>query len=119
MAPDCGKKKNCRKAKRLMYVIHSLLPQQNLREKTGYTTFTRGNPVRFFLFTESMWNKEVFNLSEKSEMIGRTRRQPLNSIFIMDLHRQAKKTRFIEIFKKTAGKYLKTVRDNLEIFLRK
>ena len=52
-------------------------------------------------------------LKNLKEMIGRTRRQPLNSIFIMDLHRQAKKkTRFIEIFKKSAGKYLKTVRDN-------
>ena len=43
-------------------------------------------------------------LKNLKEMIGRTRRQPLISIFIMDLHRQAKKkTRSIEIFKKRLG----------------
>ena len=105
VAPDWKEEEFAEKAKRLMYVIHSLLPQP-ARERAGYVPLQERQSHPFLsIFHRKYVEQSILTfLKNLKEMIGRTRRQPLNSIFIMDLHRQAKKkTRFIEIFKKRLG----------------
>lgn len=58
VAPDWKEEEFAEKAKRLMYVIHSLLPAAGKGKSRICFLYKRGNPIRFFLFfTESMWNK--------------------------------------------------------------
>ena len=101
VAPDWKEEEFAEKAKSLMYVIHSLLPQP----QDMFPLQERQSRPFLSIFQRKYVEQSILTfLKNLKEMIGRTRRQPLISIFIMDLHRQAKKkTRFIEIFKKRLG----------------
>ena len=67
VAPDWKEEEFAEKAKRLMYVIHSLLPQP-ARERAGYVSCTReAIPSVSFYFSQKVCGTKYFNLSEKSE----------------------------------------------------
>ena len=97
-----------------MYVIHSLLPQP-ARERAGYVSFTReAIPSVSFYFSQKVCGTKYFNLSEKSERNDWENTQTALDQYFYNGFAQAsqKEDEIYRDFQKTAGKYLKTVRDN-------
>ena len=114
VAPDWKEEEFAEKAKRLMYVIHSLLPQP-ARERAGYVSFTReAIPSVSFYFSQKVCGTKYFNLSEKSERNDWENTQTALDQYFYNGFAQAsqKEDEIYRDFQKTAGKYLKTVRDN-------
>lgn len=114
VAPDWKEEEFAEKAKRLMYVIHSLLPQP-ARERAGYVSFTReAIPSVSFYFSQKVCGTKYFNLSEKSERNDWENTQTALDQYFYNGFAQAsqKEDEIYRDFQKTAGKYLKNVRDN-------
>ena len=114
VAPDWKEEEFAEKAKSLMYVIHSLLPQP-ARERAGYVSFTReAIPSVSFYFSKKVCGTKYFNLSEKSERNDWENTQTALDQYFYNGFAQAsqKEDEIYRDFQKTAGKYLKTVRDN-------
>ena len=57
VAPDWKEEEFAEKAKRLMYVIHSLLPQRQGKEQDMFPLQERQSHPFLSIFHRSMWNK--------------------------------------------------------------
>lgn len=110
VASEWEEKEFAEKTKKLMYVIHSLLPQ-SIREKAGYVSFTReAIPSVSYYFSKEACGTYVFDLS-KGNILGEEWTN-LDSYFYEGFASICeKKDLLYENFEKEAEKYLKTVRN--------
>lgn len=97
VAPNWKEEEFAANTQKVMYVIHSLLPQC-IREKAGYVSFTReAIPSVPFYFSPKVCGTYSYSLSEKNGWDADW--DALDQYFIMALQRQVRnKILFIRTF---------------------
>ena len=110
VVPDWEEAEFAENAQKIMYVIHSLLPQC-IREKAGYVSFTReAVPSVSFYFSKKRCGTCSFDLSKESRW--RESWDVLDSYFYTGFAEASEGHDAIyQEFQKTAAGYLKNVRD--------
>ena len=96
-------------SKKLMYVIHSFLPQ-SIRERAGYVSFTReAIPSVAFYFSQEICGTRYFLLSGENEW--QSSWDELDTYFYTKFADACmKKNTVYKIFEKEVSKYLKSIR---------
>lgn len=109
VVPKWREEEFAHKTRKLMYVIHSFLPQ-SVRERAGYVSFTReAIPSVSFYFSKEACGTHTFVLSQDNGWEGNW--DELDTYFYTGFAdaRQKKKT-VCEVFEKEALNYLKNAR---------
>lgn len=109
VAPDWKEEEFAAKSKKLMYVIHSFLPQ-SIRERAGYVSFTReAIPSVPFYFSQEICGTRYFLLSGKNEW--QSSWNEMDTYFYTEFSSACmEKNTIHKTFEKEAEKYLKSIR---------
>lgn len=109
VASDWKEEEFAAKAKKLMYVIHSFLPQ-SIRERAGYVSFTReAIPSVPFYFSQEICGARYFCLSRENEW--QSSWSEMDTYFYTEFADACmKKNAIYKSFEKEAAKYLKSIR---------
>ena len=109
VAPNWKEEEFAAKSKKLMYVIHSFLPQ-SIRERAGYVSFTReAIPSVSFYFSQEICGARYFLLDGENDW--QSNWNEMDTYFYTEFTAACKgKNALYKTFEKEAEKYLKSIR---------
>ena len=109
VAPNWKEEEFAEKSKKLMYVIHSFLPQ-SIRERAGYVSFTReAIPSVSFYFSQKICGTKYFLLNEENDW--QSNWNEMDTYFYKEFATACmEKNALYKTFEKEVAKYLKSVR---------
>ena len=109
VAPNWKEEEFAEKSKKLMYVIHSFLPQ-SIRERAGYVSFTReAIPSVSFYFSQEICGARYFLLDGENDW--QSNWNEMDTYFYTEFTAACKgKNALYKTFEKEAEKYLKSIR---------
>ena len=109
VAPNWKEEEFAEKSKKLMYVIHSFLPQ-SIRERAGYVSFTReAIPSVSFYFSQEICGARYFLLDGENDW--QSNWNEMDTYFYTEFAAACKeKNALYKTFEKEAEKYLKSIR---------